>query len=41
MKREQFSSERIIPILRQAEKGEQAVGVLCREHGMAAVTFYR
>ena len=41
MKREQFSPERIIAILQQAEKGEQSVATICREQGIAEVTFYR
>jgi putative transposase len=41
MKREQFSPEQIIAILQQAEKGEQSVATVCREHGIAEVTFYR
>lgn len=41
MKREQFSSEQIIAILQQAEKGDQSVGALCREHRISQVTFYR
>jgi putative transposase len=41
MKREQFSPEQIIGILQQAEKGEQSVATVCRERGIAEVTFYR
>ena len=41
MKREQFSPERIIAILQQAEKGEQSMATICREQGIAEVTFYR
>lgn len=41
MKREQFSSEQILTILQQAEKGGQSVGALCREHSISEVTFYR
>lgn len=41
MKREQFSSEQIIAILQEAEKGEQSVGALCRKHSISQVTFYR
>jgi transposase len=39
MKREQFSSEQIIAILQEAEKGEQSVGALCRTHSISQVTF--
>ncbi len=41
MKREQFSSEQIIAIQQQAEKGDHAVGERCREHRISQVTFYR
>ena len=41
MKANQFSSEQIIRILEQAERGEQTIGVICREHHIAEATFYR
>src|SRR5688572_17408573 len=41
MKVSQFTQEQIIAILQQAERGEQTIGALCREHGIAEVTFYR
>jgi putative transposase len=41
MKTSQFSAEQIIKILDQAEKGEQTVGTVCREHGITETTFYR
>ncbi|HEV2461914.1 MAG TPA: transposase [Ktedonobacterales bacterium] len=41
MKQGQFSEERIIALLQQAERGEQSVAALCREHGISEVTFYR
>jgi putative transposase len=41
MKQEQCSQEQIIRILQQAERGEQSVATLCREAGIAEVTFYR
>jgi putative transposase len=41
MKASQFSSEQIIKILEQAERGEQTIGALCREHHIAEATFYR
>ena len=41
MKASQFSSEQIIKILEQAERGEQTIGIICREHGMTETTFYR
>jgi putative transposase len=41
MKFNQYTAEQIITILEQAEKGEQTVGAICREHGIAEATFYR
>lgn len=41
MKQGQFSQEQIISILHQAEKGEQTIQAICREHGIAEPTFYR
>ena len=41
MKASQFSSEQIIGILGQAERGEQTIGRICREHHIAETTFYR
>ena len=41
MKSGQYTAEQIIKILDQAEKGEQTVGAICREHGIAETTFYR
>jgi putative transposase len=41
MKQGQFSQEQIVAILHQAEKGEQTIQTLCREHGIAETTFYR
>ena len=41
MKRERFSEERIVGILREAEKGEKPVTELCRAHGIAEQTYYR
>jgi putative transposase len=41
MKASQFSSEQIIRILEQAERGEQTVSAICREHHIAETTFYR
>ena len=35
MKQERFSEEKIVGILRAAEKGEKPVAELCREHGIA------
>ena len=41
MKQERFSEEKIVGILREAEKGEKPVADVCREHGVAEQTFYR
>lgn len=36
-----FSEEQIIRILREAERGEQTVGALCRAHAISENTFYK
>jgi putative transposase len=41
MKTSRFPSEQIIKILEQAERGEQTIGTICREHGITETTFYR
>jgi putative transposase len=41
MKTSQHTPEQIIKILDQAEKGEQTVAAVCREHHIAETTFYR
>jgi putative transposase len=41
MKTNQHTAEQIIKILDQAEKGEQTVAAICREHSIAETTFYR
>jgi putative transposase len=41
MRASRFSEEQIIHLLQQAERGEQPIGALCREHGMSEQTFYR
>ncbi len=41
MKSSQHSAEQIIKIIQQAEKGEQTIAAICREHGIAENTFYR
>lgn len=41
MKPNQHTAEQIIKILEQAEKGEQTVAALGREHGITETTFYR
>lgn len=41
MKTNQHTAEQIVKILEQAERCEQSVGAICREHGIAEATFYR
>jgi putative transposase len=41
MKPNQHTAEQIIKILEQAEKSEQTVAAVCREHAIAENTFYR
>lgn len=41
MKQGQFSQEQIVSLLQQAEKGEQTISALCRQHGLTETTFYR
>jgi putative transposase len=41
MKIPTYSAEQILKILEQADKAEQSVSALCREHGIAEATFYR
>lgn len=37
----QHNAEQIIKILEQAERGEQTISAICREHGIGEATFYR
>ena len=41
MKATHYTADQIIKILAQAERGEQTIGAVCREHGVAEATFYR
>jgi putative transposase len=41
MKQGQFSQAQIVAILHQAEKGEQTIQAICREHAITETTFYR
>jgi putative transposase len=41
MKASRCSEEQLIHLLQQAERDEQPLGVLCREHGSSEQTFYR
>ena len=41
MKANHYTAEQVIKILEQAERGEQTVGAVCRQHGVSEATFYR
>ena len=41
MKTTSHMPEQIIKLIEQAEKGEQSIAAICREHGSAENTFYR
>jgi len=41
MQASQVSSEQIMRILDQGERGAQTIGAICREHQIAETTFYR
>ena len=41
MKAKQFTEEQMVGILREAEKGEESIGEVCRRHGISDVTFFR
>ncbi len=41
MKQKQFSSEQIVAILQEAERGEKSIRELCRFHNITETTFYR
>jgi putative transposase len=41
MKTSQHTAEQIVTILEQAERGEQTIGAVCREHSITEATFYR
>ena len=41
MQKSQFTDEQIVAILQQAEKGEQTIADVCRQHNIADNTFYR
>jgi len=40
MKRSRFSEEQIVTILAEADRGEQTIGEICRDHGVSEATFY-
>src|SRR5579859_5304132 len=41
MQANHYTAEQSIKVLEQAEQGEQTVGAVCREHGVAEATFSR
>ena len=41
MRQKQFTSEQIIAVLQEGERGEKPIAQICREHRIAVVTFYR
>ncbi len=41
MQKSQFTDEQIVAILQQAEKSEQTIAEVCRQHNIAENTFYR
>lgn len=41
MKKGQYSDERIVAILQQAEQGQKTIVQICREHNVSLNTFYR
>lgn len=41
MQKSQFTDAQIVAILQQAEKGEQAIAEVCRQHNISENTFYR
>ena len=41
MKRKRFKAERIVTILKEAERDGTAVADVCRTHGVSEQTFYR
>ena len=40
MKKQRFSEEQIVAILREGQSGEKTVEQLCRAHGIAQPTYY-
>ena len=41
MQKNQFTDEQIVAILQQAEKGEQTIAEVCRQHNVSENSFYR
>lgn len=41
MKKKRYSSEQIVGILQEAERGESSIGEVCRTHQVSEAAFYR
>lgn len=41
MKKKRYSSEQIVGILQEAERGESTIGEVCRQHQVSEAAFYR
>ena len=41
MQKNQFTDEQIVAILQQAEKGDQTIAQVCRQHNVSENSFYR
>ena len=40
MQKNQFTDEQIVALLQQAEKGEQTIAEVCRQHNVSENSFY-
>jgi putative transposase len=41
MRARRFAEAQLLHLVHQAERGEQPIGMLCREHGISEQTCYR
>ena len=41
MQKNQFTDEQIVALLQRAEKGEQTIAEVCRQHNVSENSFYR